>query len=48
MRWAQMDVEALLAVDHPARAIWALVESLDLQEFERDCLNRGERAGRPS
>jgi len=48
MRWAQMDVEALLAVDHPARAIWALVESLDLHEFEQDCLNRGERAGRPS
>lgn len=48
VRWAQMDVEALIAPDHPARAIWALVKDLDLHEFEQDCLSRGERAGRPS
>lgn len=48
VRWTQMDVETLIAPDHPARAIWSLVSNLDLHEFEEDCLNRGERAGRPS
>lgn len=48
VKLTQMDVEALLAPDHAARAIWGLVEGIDLHEFEQECLNRGERAGRPS
>jgi transposase len=48
MRWTHLDLDTLIAPDHPARAIWALVNGFDLQEFEQDCLNRGERAGRPS
>jgi transposase len=48
VRWTNLDLDTLIAIDHPARAIWALVSDLDLQEFEQGCLNRGERAGRPS
>ena len=40
VKLTQMDVEALLAPDHAARAIWG-------HEFEEECWNRGERAGRP-
>jgi len=48
VRWTHLHLDTLIAPDHPARAIWALVSGLDLQEFEQDCSNRGERAGRPS
>jgi transposase len=31
--WRSVDVEHLIEQDHPARAIWALTEQLDLQAF---------------
>ena len=31
--WGQIDVERLIAAEHPARAIWALVEKLSITEF---------------
>lgn len=33
MVWRPVDVEELIAEDHPARAIWALTEELDLKGF---------------
>ncbi len=35
-----------LSPDHPARAIWAVVEKLDLSRFEAPILARGEQPGR--
>jgi len=35
-----------LPADHPARAIWAVVEKLDLSRFEAPILARGEQPGR--
>ncbi len=35
-----------LPADHPARAIWAIVEQLDLSRFEAPILARGEQPGR--
>ena len=35
-----------LSLDHPARAIWAVVEKLDLSRFEAPILARGEQPGR--
>lgn len=31
--WRAVDVEALIVEDHPARAIWALTQELDLKSF---------------
>lgn len=46
VRWTHLDLDTLIAPDHPTRAIWALTSGLDLQEFEQHCLNRGGRDGR--
>jgi transposase len=35
-----------LAAEHPARAIWAIVEKLDLSRFEASILARGDQPGR--
>ena len=48
MRFLPTDLNALLEEDHPARAIWAVVETLDLSKFEAAILARGENAGRPA
>ncbi len=36
-----MDLEALVADEHPVRAIWALVERLDLSEYYDEIASRG-------
>lgn len=41
-----MDLEALVPDDHPVRAIWALVERLDLSEFYEEIAARGSTPGR--
>ncbi len=35
LTWAMMDVQTLIAQDHPARAIWSFVEQLNLEWFYR-------------
>lgn len=48
LRLVPMDLEGLLAEDHPARAVWAYVERLDLSEFYAAIRSREGRAGRPA
>lgn len=48
MRFVPTDLDSLLEEDHPARAIWAVVEKLDLSKFEDTIAARGEKAGRPA
>lgn len=43
-----MDLEALLAADHPARAVWAFVESLDLGRIYAKIRSVAGHAGRPA
>src|SRR5712692_10022485 len=42
------DLESLLPPCHRARAIWAVVERLDLSRFYEPIRSRGSRAGRPT
>jgi transposase len=48
MSWRAVDVERLIADDHPARAIWELVGRLDLREFYQAIESREEQGGRPA
>lgn len=41
-------LEERLAADHPARAVWAVVQRLDLAKFQAGIAARGERPGRPT
>jgi transposase len=43
-----MDLEALVSDEHPVRAIWGLVERLDLSEYYDEIASRGSNAGRPA
>jgi transposase len=47
LQWGTIDVESLIAWDHPARAIWELTGRLDLKRFEDAILSEEEQAGRP-
>jgi transposase len=42
------DLDSLVAEDHPARAIWGLLEQLDLREFYAQVRAVQGRAGRPA
>ncbi len=48
VRFAPTDLDALIEADHSARAIWSVVEKLDLSKFEGTILARGDQAGRPA
>jgi transposase len=48
VEWAPRDLDSLLAVDHPARAIWALLERLDLAAFYGSIQARLDRPGHPA
>src|ERR1017187_7442472 len=48
MSWRAVDVEHLIGEDHPARAIWALVGSLDLSRYYRAIESSPEAGGRPA
>lgn len=48
MRFVTLDLEGMLAEDHPARAVWAFVERLDLGEFYARIGSREGSAGRPA
>jgi transposase len=43
-----LDLEALLSEDHPARAVWSFVESLDLAPLYSKIRSVSGRAGRPA
>jgi len=42
-----LNLDALIADDHPARTIWMVVERLDLSAFEAAARSREAHAGRP-
>src|SRR3990170_1934478 len=46
--WGRIDLEATLPEDHPARAIWAVVERLDLAALYAQIAARDEVAGAPA
>jgi transposase len=46
--WGRIDLDAQLAQDHPARAIWAVVERLDLGALYEPIEARDEVAGAPA
>lgn len=46
VRLEQFDFDRLVAADHPARAIWQVVEKLDLSRFYDAVQARGRSAGR--
>ena len=48
MSWRAVDVDKLIAEDHPARAIWDLVGSLDLRRFYEEIESSVEEGGRPA
>jgi len=43
-----VDLDSLLAPEHPARAVWAFVEALDLSELLASIKARGGEPGRPA
>lgn len=47
LRWAAVDLDALIDQQHPARTIWKLTESFDLTCFEEQIQTREGEAGRP-
>ena len=48
MELRTVDLESLLAPDHPARAVWEFVESLDLSPLYAEVRSVEGRAGRPA
>ena len=48
LQWLPRDLDAVLAEGHPARAIWGLLEKLDLSAFYGSIKATLERPGRPS
>ena len=48
LAWGPVDLAALLPEDHPARAIWAVVELLDLAALYTQIAAREARAGAPA
>jgi transposase len=48
VEWEPRSLDEQLAEDHPARAIWGLLERLDLSEFYAKILSRVDRPGRPA
>ena len=48
LQWVAQDLEAAVAPEHPARAIWDLLEKMDLSAFYRSIKAVAERPGRPT
>lgn len=46
--WGRIDLDAMLPEDHPARAIWAVVDRLDLSALYAQIAARDEVAGAPA
>lgn len=48
LEWRTVDLDAVLAMDHPARAIWQLVSQLDLSAYTEGIRATEGVAGRPA
>ena len=48
LQWVSLDMEKTLAQDHPARAIWDILENLDLSAFYASIKAVLDRPGRPA
>ena len=48
IEWAPRELDAVLPPDHPARAIWAVLEQMDLSSFYGDIKAVADRPGRPA
>ena len=48
LQWVTLDLEKTLAQDHPARAIWDLLERMDLSRFYSSIKAVLDRPGRPT
>ena len=48
LQWVARDLEAAVSPEHPARAIWDLLENLDLSAFYGSIKAVAERPGRPA
>jgi transposase len=48
LAWGPVDLAALLPADHPARALWAVVDQFDLAALYTQIAARDERAGAPA
>ena len=46
MRFIPVNLDSLVDEDHRVRAVWSVVEKLDLARFEDEIAARGETAGR--
>jgi len=46
--WVEQDLDSLLPQDHQARAIWAMLEAMDLDAFYTDIKAVLDRPGRPA
>jgi transposase len=45
--WRPIDIERLIAADHPARAVWEFIGRLDLSPYQQDARAVEGKAGRP-
>ncbi len=48
LQWLPRDLDAMLAADHPARAIWGMLENLDLSAFYCSIKATLDRPGHPT
>ena len=48
LQWVARDLEGAVAPEHPARAIWGLLEKMDLSAFYGSIKAVVERPGRPT
>lgn len=48
VEWVARDLESLLPEQHPARAVWGLLESMDLEAFYADIKAVLDRPGQPA
>ena len=48
LQWVARDLEAAVSPEHPARAIWDLLENLDLSAFYGSIKAVAEKPGRPT
>lgn len=48
LQWVPRDLEAVVPQDHPARAIWGLLDNLDLSAFYSSIKAVLDRPGRPA
>ena len=46
--WVQQDLDSLLPQDHEARAVWAMLEAMDLDSFHADIKAVLDRPGHPA